>query len=160
LKRRGIDDLMLLTRILDVTAGQPLALSLAADLALQLGDRDFSAAPEWKLAAHGLVEQLLRDIAETELRAALDAASVVRQFDEATLLAVTGHPLEPATFARLCGLSFVRPSEHGLMLHDDVRRIMRDDLRWRDRARYDELRRRALAYYRERMRRAPLDELA
>ena len=59
-----------MARILDLTAGQPLALSLAADLALQLGDRDFAAAPEWKLAAHGLVEQLLRDVAETDLRAA------------------------------------------------------------------------------------------
>jgi hypothetical protein len=159
LKRRGIVELRLVTRILDVTAGQPLALSLAADLALQLGDRDFTAAPEWKLAAHGLVEQLLRDVAETELRAALDAAAVVRQFDESTLLAVTGQSLQSATFARLCGLSFVRASEHGLMLHDDVRRILRDDLRWRDRARYDDLRRRALSYYRERMRRAPLGEL-
>ena len=89
----------------------------------------------------------------------LDAACVVRQFDEAMLHAVTGRALEPATFTRVCDLSFVRPAEHGLMLHDDVRRIMRDDLRWRDRARYDELRLRALAYYRERVRRGRPDEL-
>jgi len=39
-------------------------------------------------------------------------------------------------------------------------RVLSNDLRWRNRPRYDELRQRALAYYRERMRGAPPEELA
>src|SRR5439155_23675835 len=100
----------------------PLALSLAADLALQHGDIDFDVTPAWQVAVHGLVEQLLRDVGETDLRAALEVASVVRQLDEVTLLAVTGRQLDRSTFARLAHLSFVRPSERGVAVHEDVRR--------------------------------------
>jgi len=121
LERRGLAEPRLVEQILRVATGQPLALSLAADLAIQHGDIDFEAAPEWQVAVHGLVEQLLRDIAETDLRAALEAASVVRQLDEATLFAVAGRQLDRSTFARLAQLSFVRPSERGLAIHDDVR---------------------------------------
>src|SRR5439155_556814 len=63
-----------------------------------------------------------------------------------------------AAFDRLCQLSVVRPAEHGLMLHDDVRRILADDLRWRRPQRYTDLRLRALAYDRERMRSAAPEE--
>jgi hypothetical protein len=160
LERRGLAEPRLVEQILRVAAGQPLALSLAAELALQHADIDFEAAPEWRVAVHGLVERLLRDVAETDLRAALEAASVVRQLDEATLFAVAGRQLDRSTFARLAQLSFVRPSERGLALHDDIRRVLSNDLRWRDRPRYDELRHRALAYYRERMRGARPEELS
>src|SRR6185503_13899728 len=88
LARRGIADPRRQDHILEVTAGHPLALSLAADLALQPGTRDFADDPTWKLAAHSVVEQLLRDIADADLRGALEAASVVRQFDEATLISM------------------------------------------------------------------------
>jgi hypothetical protein len=159
LERRGIVDRARQARILDVAAGHPLALSLAADLALQPGSGDFATDPSWKLAAHGLVERLLRDVLDDDLRCALEVASIVRQFDEATLVAISDRPIAPSTFDRLCRLSFVRPSEHGLALHDDVRRILNDDLRWRDRARSDELRQRALAMYRRRTRTAPPQEL-
>jgi hypothetical protein len=159
LERRGIVDQQLVQQIIHVAAGQPLALSLAADLALRRGALDFAAAPEWQVAVSGLVERLLRDVVDADLRTALEAASVVRQVDEATLLAMAGRPLDQSTFARLAQLSFVRPAERGLALHDDIRRVLSSDLRWRDRPRFDELRRRALAHYRERMRAAPEDEL-
>src|ERR687884_2147069 len=44
------------------------------------------------------------------------------------------------------------------LLHKCLRRILADDLRWRQPERYTALRQRALAYYRERMRRAPAAE--
>jgi hypothetical protein len=69
--------------------------------------------------------------------------------------AVAGHAPSPGAFARLCGLSAVRPAPHGLALHDDVRRILGDDLRWRDPGRAAALRLRALAHFRERARAGP-----
>jgi hypothetical protein len=97
-----------------------------------------------------LVERLLH-VEDEGRRELLEAASVLRQFDEATLLAVVGDRGAGLTpFARLCDLSIVEPTQHGLTLHDDVRRIIADDLRWRDPGRYDALRGRAIAYYRER----------
>src|SRR2546423_13839846 len=84
LERRGIVDRARQSQILDVAAGHPLALSLAADLTLQPGSGDFAMDPSWKLATHTLVERLLRDVLDADLRSALEVASVVRQFDEST----------------------------------------------------------------------------
>jgi hypothetical protein len=135
--------------------GSPLALSLAADMATQLGVREFRVAPEWRLAVRSLVEDLLRDVGNQELRLLLEAASVVRQFDEELLAVMTGREEITAAFAALCGLSSVRPAEHGLTLHDDIRRILIEDLRWRRPQRFVELRGRAWRHYRRRMRESP-----
>jgi hypothetical protein len=144
--------------IVQATGGMPLALSLAADMVLQLGVRRFQSAHEWRLVVRSLVERLLDDVEDPALRELLEACSVVRQFDEQTLAAVSGTEGIGRAFDRLCRLSVVRPAEHGLMLHDDIRRILADDLRWRQPARHRTLRTRALAYYRERARDASAGE--
>jgi hypothetical protein len=154
LGRRGVCDPRLIDQILNATGGHPLALSLAADMVLQFRVRDFAAAPEWRLIVHSLVERLLGHVDDPRFRELLEACAVIRQFNEATLEAVSGQQDIGAAFDELCRLSAVRPSEHGLMLHEDVRRILAEDLRWRRPERYNELRLRALAYYRERMRSA------
>lgn len=158
LKRRGLSEPGIVEQVLRAAGGHPLALSLAADLAVQLGSRDFTTFPEWRLSVRSLVERLLRHVPDEGLRELLEGASMIRQFDEATLAAISGHEEITAAFDQLCRLSVVRPAEHGLMLHDDVRRALADDLRWRNQTRYQELRQRALAYYRERFERAPLDD--
>jgi AAA ATPase domain len=158
LARRGLHAPTLVEQIVQATAGHPLALALAADLALQVRAHDFAAVPEWHLVTRSLVEWLLRDLPDPGLRALLEACAVVRHFDEATLAAVTGQDDVGEAFAQLCQLSVVRPTEHGLLLHKCLRHILADDLRWRQPERYTALRQRALAYYRERMRRAPATE--
>src|SRR5207249_11357525 len=92
------------------------------------------------------------------LRDLLDACAVVREFDEAALATISGDEDIRAPFAELARLSVVRPALHGLMIHDDVRRILAGDLRWRRPERYRDLRLRALAYYSERMATAATDE--
>ena len=141
--------------VAEVTAaagGSPLALSLAADMVIQLGVRRLRAAPEWRLAVRSLVEDLLRDVSDQDLRLLLEAAAVVRQFDEELLAAVVGKEDITAAFAALCRLSSIRPAEHGLMLHEDIRRILIEDLRWRRPEHLIELRRRAWRHYRRRLR--------
>jgi hypothetical protein len=147
---RGVTDESVVEQIRHAAGGYPLALSLAADLALQYGVRRFAAAPEWRLAVRTLVEQMVSDL-DADTRALLDACAVVRQFDQSLLEAVTGRQQTDEAFGRLCGLSVVRPGVHGLMLHEDVRRAIIEDLRWRHPQRYTEHRVRALAAYRDRM---------
>lgn len=154
LEVRGIDP-DLAPKITGAAGGIPLALSLAADMATQLGVREFRAAPEWRLAVRSLVEDLLRDVSDQDLRSLLEAAAVVRQFDEELLAAVVGKDDITAAFAALCGLSSIRPAEHGLMLHEDIRRILIEDLRWRRPEHLIELRRRAWHHYRRRLRESP-----
>jgi hypothetical protein len=158
LNRRGVHADSLVEGILRAAGSNPLALSLAADLALRFGVSDFSLAPEWRLAVRSLIERVLIEVRDPDLRELVEAGAAVRQLDEATLAAVTGRNDITAAFARLCQLSIVMPTQHGLMLHEDVRRWLADDLAWRNPERYNALRSRALAYYRERLRSASADE--
>ncbi len=155
LARRGISDPRLTENVARAAGGNPLAVSLAADMALQFNTRDFTAAPQWHLVVRSLVERLLRDIREPELRELLEACAVIHQFDEASLAAISGRDQLLTAFDQLCRLSIVRPAEHGLQLHDDVRRQLAMDLSWRQPERYELLRERALTYYSGRLRTAP-----
>ncbi len=149
LTRRGVTDAKLLADIVEITHGSPLGLSLAADLAVDLGVRDFRAvAPRWRFTVHELIGELLREVREPQLQQLLEAASVLRQFDEGALLAVSGLPEVGPAYERLARLSVVRNAEFGLALHDDVRALMAKDLEWRNRERWAALRLRALEYYR------------
>ena len=150
LAQRGIEGDRVAS-LMRATRRHPLALSLAADLAVQLGDANVGAHGDWHLTLRTVAERLLRDAADPQLRRLLEAASVVRQFDADVLGALTDPVAVATAFDRLCELSVVRPSEHGLRLHDDVRRILADDLRWRHPDRHDALRHAALVYWRDRM---------
>jgi hypothetical protein len=158
LRRRGLTDPDLGRQVARAAGNNPLAVSLAADLVLRFGVREFASAPEWRVVVRSLVERLLVEVRDPRLRELLEACAAVRQFDEATLAAVSGRDDVTAAFGQLCQLSFISPAEHGLMLHDDVRRRLADDLAWRHPDRYEGLRARALAYYRERVRSAPAHE--
>ncbi|OLC04913.1 MAG: hypothetical protein AUI15_00510 [Actinobacteria bacterium 13_2_20CM_2_66_6] len=152
LARRGLGD-KLIDQVVTATGGNPLALSLAADIVLQFGVRDFAASSHWRLAARSLVSRLLSEAApDPALVSALEACSVVRVFDEATLSAITHEPDVDAAFDRLCHLSVIKPCPHGLMLHDYVRAIIAQDLLWRRPLHHQTLRRRALDHFRERLR--------
>jgi hypothetical protein len=149
LERRGVmPDVA--ARIIETAGGYPLALTLAADLAVQRRVRRFEKAPQWHLMLRGLVDQLVKEA--PELRSLLEAAAVVRQFDEPTLAAVSGLTAADQAFAELCRASFVRPAQHGLTLHEDVRRVVIEELQWRNPERLTELRRAARAHYAERIR--------
>ena len=82
-------------------------------------------------------------------------AAIVRHFDEPTLAAITASETVSEAFGQLCSLSIVRAGEYGLMLHDDVRQVMSDDLRWRNPERFQTLRENALEHLRKRMAEAP-----
>lgn len=126
-ERRGVEP-GLAEEILALAGGLPLALSLASDMAVDLGIRRFSRAAEWRQTVQRLVEDVIQDVRDPLLRSLLEAAAVVRQFTEETLAAVIGEEHIRGGFEELCRLSAVKPAERGLVLHDDVRRIMIQDL--------------------------------
>jgi hypothetical protein len=158
LLRRGVSHRPLIDSILRTAAGLPLALSLAADIVLELGAVDLSSTTEWHLAVRTLVDHLMHEVPDPELVRLLQACAVVHHFDEPTLAAMTDEADVSEAFARLCALSIVRAGEHGLSLHTDVRNAIADDLRWRNPDTYTALRERALDYLRHRMVDATQDE--
>lgn len=158
LTRRGVTQGPIADQIVRATGGLPLALALAADLVLQLGASDLGAVEEWHRIVNSLVERLVHSVTDPQLVRLVEACSIVRHFDEPTLRAMTGSDDVGNAFGRLCALSVVRAGERGLMLHDDVRQVVVDDLRWRDTERYAGLRERAQAYLRGRMAAAPRED--
>lgn len=157
LGRRGIKDDSLAQRVVGATQGLPLALSLGADLVTQFEATVFEKV-EWSKVVGSMVETLLRDIREPDLRQILEAASLLRQFDREALEEVSGRDDAGVAFERLCRLSFVRPAEHGLMLHDEVRRFLSEELRSRDPSLVEQLKERAIAFFARRMEEADARE--
>jgi hypothetical protein len=81
-------------------------------------------------------------------RAALEASALTRVTTEPLLAALLGVTSARAVFDWLRGLSIMSLGPFGVWPHDLVRDALTADLRWRDPARHDELRRRATAFYR------------
>jgi DNA polymerase III delta prime subunit len=149
LERRGLACNDLIDQVVSATAGNPLALSLAADIVMQFGLQDFAGNSQWRLAARSLVRRLLSEATDDPpLMTVLEACSVVRVFDEATLAAIAGQDDVTREFDRLCRLSIVKPAAHGLMLHDHIRTIIAKDLAWRRPHYHQLLRKRALEHFR------------
>ena len=155
---RGIEDASLQKEIMDAVGGLPLALSLGADLVTRFGVRRFRAAPEWRMAVQSLVQVLLSEVDDPELKELLEVCAVVRQFDEDLLASVTGIDDTRAAFDRISTLSVVRATPYGMAFHDDVRRLLSEETRWRSPERFKEIRNQAQAHYRERARRATREE--
>src|SRR5690348_17229881 len=85
LSRRGVHSPELIEQVVRATAGNPLALSLAADIVVQFGVRDFANSSPWRLAARSLISRLVSEASgDPALLRALEACSLVRVFDEAT----------------------------------------------------------------------------
>ena len=161
LLRRGVDSPELIEQLVRATAGNPLALSVAADIVVQFGVRDLTHSSPWRVAARSLIGRLLSEAADDAvLVRALEACSLVRVFDEATLAAMTQENDAALAFDRLCGLSVVKPTNHGLTLHDQVRSVIAEDLAWRRPTYHQQLRKRALDHFRSRLRGRPPEERA
>ncbi|MDA8145036.1 MAG: BTAD domain-containing putative transcriptional regulator [Thermaerobacter sp.] len=124
LRRRGVVSEAVAQRILDMGGGSPLALSLAADLAVGAGAVRFPAPGQWSRVLGELCDQLLREVPNPQLRELLELGCVVRQFDAGLLEALAGRGVGQQDLERLAGLSVVEPSEHGLRVHEEVRELV------------------------------------
>ena len=126
-------------RVLDVTYGHPLALTLVAEHVRQHGvasDFDLTDAPD---VLGDLLARFASAVPTPDHRAALEAAAVARAVTVpllATLVSGAGDGAPPPSperlFAWIRGLGFTEADAHGVRLHDVVRETVEADLRWRD----------------------------
>ncbi len=141
------------------TFGHPLALTLIAESLRSTGSR-FAHLSTGDVV-HELVVRFTRDIGEPLQRRALEAACVVRVVTEPTLRALLQIDDSYALFRWLRELSFFETVHDGLRPHENVRRAVVADLRFRDPDWYEQLRERAHAFFEAKARRAePHDEAA
>ncbi|MFC4466568.1 ATP-binding protein [Streptomyces xiangluensis] len=139
--------------LLAFTGGHPLALALAAAVAV----RDAAGSAGWEPSRDAIATLLPRLIGEVPSpvhRRALEVCARAYVTTETLLRAVLGDEAAPM-FAWLRGLPFVESARHGLFPHDVVREVLEADLRWRDPEGYAELHGRLSLQLLEQIRSAP-----
>jgi energy-coupling factor transporter ATP-binding protein EcfA2 len=131
--------------LLAYTRGHPLALAIASDLCAQDGGRvDFAATPEVVTA---LLAGLLDAVPGPAHRAALEACAQVRVTTEPLLAALLDVADARDMFDWLRTLSVIEYGHRGLFPQELARDALAAELRWRHPERFDEIHRRAGAYF-------------
>jgi len=145
LEKCGISNGITVERIWKQTKGHPLSLSLVA-ASHSLEEEAFSGAQNWfdELAA-----SWLKEVPDIELRKHVEAASLLRMFDQERLSYVMEEEVSDDLFDRLTSLSFIRKSERGWQMHDLMRNSICETVKGRTPLRYQKLRNRCALYYAE-----------
>ena len=135
--------------------GLPMVVTGAMQLWVKYGVEDFqSVKPE---VVANLVDRLTEGVPKS-LIPALEAAAVVRFFDQPILRAVTELKDVRQEYDELRRFPFVRVRTEGWALHDSVREIMDENVRVQDPERHRELHKRAAVYFENRLKEATGDE--
>ena len=117
-------------RLLELSYGHPLGLSLLADQAVRHASID--PAVDSSDLVTTLVQRFLGVVPSLEQRQALEACALARVTTEPLLRAALDSPDVRDVFDWLHGLSFVEAGPEGLFPHDLARDVIDRDLRWRD----------------------------
>lgn len=141
--------------IIRFARGLPMVVTSAVQLWVKYGVEDFQSVKAEIVA--NLVDRLVEGVPK-ELTPALEAAAVVRWFDQPILRAVTELADVRDVYNELRRFPFVRTRAEGLALHDAVREIIDENLRVQDSERHCELHERAAAYFEARLGKVTGDE--
>ncbi|MGH9214570.1 MAG: AAA family ATPase [Acidimicrobiales bacterium] len=137
LELRGIEA-SLHDRLISLTHGHPLALSLVVDVLEQRTADDRAAIDlvDTPDVVRMLVERFVGEIPDRRRREALAVCAHVRFTTEDLLRAAMGGDDAGELLSWLRSLSFVEEGRYGLFPHDVARDVLDTDLRWRDRVGY------------------------
>jgi hypothetical protein len=141
-------------RLVALTHGHPLGLSLCADVAVRGGELGGDALhPD---LVGDLVRGFVDVVPDERQRTVLAACAQARVITEEILREVLGPDRDEGEaherFAWLQGLSFIESGPDGVFPHDLARDVLDADLRWRDAAEYTRIFRRVANAIRGRLR--------
>lgn len=145
--KQGIADSDLVNQMVWFARGHPLALSLLTDFVLRMKVTDLPKATQWRNVVRTLVARMTGDSADSGLRSVIEACCVLRRFTEDSLAHVLETEDVSLIFERMREFSFVRIRNGGLAIHDIVRELVIEDLRWRAPERHLMLHTRAMRFY-------------
>ncbi|MFF3226123.1 ATP-binding protein [Nocardia suismassiliense] len=143
--------------LLGFTGGNPLALALAAAVAV----KDLAVAADWKPSQDTiatLLYQLVGDTPSTEHRKALEMCAHAYVTSESLLRAVFGDAAAEL-FSWLRVQPFIESTATGLFPHDVVREALEADLKWRDPEGFAEMHHRMRELHLAQLRSAPHAQL-
>lgn len=138
----------LMPGIMKFAQGHPLGLELALAATAERPGFDFEAADRSRVVAR-LAQLFLQDLADSEVRAALEASCVVRHASRSFLASLLGADAASRALERLGALGFVERTAEGVNLHPSVRQALEGELRATDPLRHRELRRAAWQHSRQ-----------
>ncbi|WP_337099795.1 LuxR C-terminal-related transcriptional regulator [Paenibacillus sp. YIM B09110] len=143
----GVHDHELVARLWRHSKGHPLTLSLVTFILeqAQLYGQDPVFSDHDTLPY--LVDKWLQEVPDEELRSLIEAASVLRQFNQDSLSFLMDKQVPSAQFHRLIRFSFIRKVERGWSLHALMREAVSQELIARAPMRYKKLREKGLLYY-------------
>ncbi|MDH6484415.1 ATP-binding protein [Streptomyces sp. SAI-127] len=147
--------------VLSLAGGNPLALSLAAAVAVQQEAEGTLRAADWSPGGEviaTLLSQVVGDPPSAEHRTALEVCAQAEVTSEALLRAMTGERAAEL-FAWLRAQPFIESTSSGLFPHDVVREVLVADLRWRDPDEFVALRGRMHQYLLGRVREVPAAQM-
>jgi hypothetical protein len=129
LRRCGVAEEMH-DRLVDITHGHPLALSLLADVVVRGGEVTVNALRPDLVGT--LVRRFVDVVPVGRQRRALEVCALARVTTEPLLRDTLGVDDASEIFAWLRDLSFVESGPDGVFPHDLARDVLDADLRWRD----------------------------
>lgn len=142
-----IFDRSTIQRIWRHSKGHPLTMSL---LTLILGQSASGEAPLYADDHETLafiVSQWLREVPGEHMRPFIEAASVLRQFNQESLSFIMDRDIAASEFYQLIRFSFIRKVDRGWTVHSLMREAVNRELLARTPQRYEFVRSRALVYY-------------
>lgn len=147
--RGGQPDAAQVEEIVRFARGLPLAATSAVNLWVEYGIEDFRTVKPRVFV--DLVDRIMEGVPST-LIPALEAAAVVRWFDQPILRAVNKVEDVRDVYRELRRFPFIRTRAEGLVLHDAMREIIDENLRVQDSERHYDLHTRAGIYFENRLR--------
>ena len=141
----GVRDPGAIAEIVAFACGNPLFLTVAAQHAGLAGGNRVGPLDLRGAVSRSLIGPMTREITDAAVRRLLEAASLVRTFNQELLEAMLGGDVSGA-FDTLRQLGVVREVMVGLRLHDLVREAVAADFSWRAPQTCQQLRQRAYHY--------------
>lgn len=141
-------------RLVALTHGHPLALSLVVDLARPGGRNDILQLGHEPDLVRVLLERLITQVPDEPSRIGLQVCAIARATSEDLLRAVLGSTDAARVFDWLCSLSFIERGPQGLFPHDLARDVLDAEFRWRSPEVYGAALGKTLVWLRDRAARA------
>src|SRR6266508_534688 len=152
LRHYGLIEPTALEEIYRFTGGYPLLLVLVRQLAIEVGWEavgHLEHAGDRDSIARGLLDRILREERVHEVRDVLEKCAVASWISPeiiSELLGVTPDEARDA-FDKVRRYSFMERHPEGLRLHEKIRSLLVDRLRFTSRSEYDQLEEKLLAYH-------------
>ncbi|TMV51932.1 hypothetical protein FE783_03010 [Paenibacillus mesophilus] len=133
-------------RIWSKSKGHPLTLSLLVSTTLSQAMQPMAFEEHHSVFAQ-VVHAWLKELPDPQLRELVEAAALLRHFNQELLSCAMNSPVPTEHFLKLVGLSFVRRVDRGWLLHDLMRDAITHELQLRAPDQYGKIRKRCVLYY-------------